>query len=210
MRLGLVAAAVAAVFCCNTADAALLLQFGQGGNVGITEFVVNPGDSIDIEIYLTESGETTLTDNGLGFMDALFTLSGPAGAAHEQSGGEPTFQISPQFPDSPNVEFWNSDTNIVRFNGSNLSSAGAVVDTNGDSILLGTATLLTSSAGSWDLSVDPRTSFSFAKGANFYNVTGGIATLTAVPEPGSFAVLGLIAGTGAAVRFRRRRKAAKA
>jgi hypothetical protein len=218
MKLRLIGAmALAVMLLPSTARADLILEFGQGGTVGITEFLVRPGDTLDIEVYLTDTpGGDGLEGRGIKTMGSIFRidpLGGPVGGATHQTDaqGDSTFAFSDQFPDQRSLELREGNQEL-EFDAVREDETGAQPDV-GDSILLGTATLEANSRGTYGLELEAINEFSFilgGSGIDFFEPTPGAATLTAVPEPGTFAALGLVAGTGAVVRFRRRRKAAVA
>src|SRR5690606_7878790 len=64
----------------SAANAAYVLEFGQGGTAGITSFNAAPGDMITIELYLTQTGaDALLTNKGIATMALDFTIDGAGG-----------------------------------------------------------------------------------------------------------------------------------
>ncbi len=194
------------------ANAAYVLQFGQGGVAGITDFQASVGSTIDIELYLTQTeGDTDLTDDGIWTMAFDFRIDGAGGLTHESIADESTYVFPAGFPDNRVTTLSNNFQDLqVDANGD--FSNPVFPEAGSNSIFLGTASLLVNGQGVYNLEIEQLSDLSFTLGdsINGLGTDPGAATLTAVPEPGSFAVLGLCAGSGAFVRWRRRRQAASA
>jgi hypothetical protein len=221
MHLRLFTIALAAtLLLAGAARADFQYEFAQGGTVG-TSFSVAQGSTIDIQVYLLQTNgpttnSTNLTAKGLSF----------GGVALQYSASAP-FSIASTSAITPNSAFSTSSPALSTSSGTTTASLQLQNDspvfapttgTNAGAILLGTFTFTGSSVGtSTTVSALPN-----ANGAN--NVDGAgtnldslIAnssasiTVTAVPEPGSVVLTGLLAlGIAGAARRRLRRAPATA
>lgn len=240
MRIKLLGMVVAAVFLLSgTARADLVLNFGQGGVSGLTNFTATAGSTVAIQVYLTQSGlydpfgtgdpVDFVTDNRLTGAGTTRGLGGwliDVGVAGDGAVGHAdpaTFVFGPNFDNLPGASVNGSVLNAGAFATVDPVDPNKVIPVKAPVILLGELTLDVSAlaTGSYNLSVDFTNGIALSLGTNPLNtvdptdpinhVFGGLGTLdiTAVPEPSSMAVLGLMGVAGVARSVRNRRKAAK-
>ncbi len=241
MRIKLLGMVIAAVFLLSgSARADLVLQFGQSGVSGLTNFTATAGSSVAIEVYLTQSGlydpfgtgdpADFVTDNrltgagnsrGLGGWLIDVGIAGDGAVSHADAA---TFVFGANFDNLPGASVNGSVLNAGAFATADPVDPNRVLPVKAPVILLGTMTLDVSSlaTGSYSLTTDFTNGISLSLGTNPLNtvdptepanfVFGGSGTLdiiSAVPEPSSMAVLGLMGAAGFARSVRNRRKAAK-
>ncbi len=209
-------------------NAALVLQFGQGASVGLNSFSVSPGDTISVDVYLTQTdSETRLNDENTSVSGYEFNLS--------------LFDVMTLSP-STDVSFLNSvvygpsfiTSNISTFNGSiatiagesskapNPEVPGVIASDDGvadNSVLLATIEiqLTNASSGTFRLTAtpasDPFGSKIFSPDTVLFgglSVGSGTAdfSVTAVPEPSSLIGVGFACFVGFGGRRWRRRRLA--
>lgn len=192
------------------ANAAYTLEFGQNGVAGITDFSAAVGSTIEIELYITQSdGDTLLTDKGIATLAMTFDIDGAGGAIHDNNEGVSTYVFPAGFPDGQVADLSNGFQTLTL--DANTGGTGVQPEAGSNSVLLGTAQIQVNSAGVYNLAMARDGGLAFVTpDLDIISPGNGVGTITAVPEPGSFAVLGLCAGSGALVRWRRRRQAAAA
>lgn len=218
----------ALVFMQSSADAALVLRFGQNGVAGLTNFTAQVGSTLNLEIYLVQtSGSTELNDFGLSLMgiDLRVDTGGGSTTGEVSHVTPPSFVFNPGMSDERFTEVLNQDRRLIARAAAPLADAlnyaPVMLPAGQNQLLLGTAQLrigLNSVVGdnTYNLSVRRQDSLSFAYGNNplgdgsegeFFNpgIANSTLTLTAVPEPSSVAVLGMMGVAGVARAVRRRR-----
>lgn len=189
----------------------VILEFGQNGVRGVHDFSVIVGQTIDIDLFITQiDGETVLSDEGIIQFGTKFTIdprtSDPTGAIHQNTEGESTYAFPDAFPNSRDTDL-SSNFLVLDSNAGSASEDG--VQATGDSIYLGTATIDASSIGNYGISLVREHPLSFATPGleEFLNPIPASATLTvtAVPEPTACSLVCLIAvGTSLLRRHRLR------
>jgi hypothetical protein len=216
----------ALVFMQSSADAALLLRFGQGGVSGLTTFTGQAGRSIEIELYVVETGGNDEL-SGFGLSQSAFNFQIQTGAGdvgNEVFHADPsTYVFNPGLVEAREVLVSDAGRllGVTAGAGFNGFVADPVLPIPGErQILLGTATLNLGvlALGDYSLRISNQGFGSFGWGPDPFelddNLEGGffspsagtaILTVTAVPEPSSVAVLGMMGVAGVARAVRRRR-----
>jgi hypothetical protein len=196
----------------GVARAGYVFQFTDSSGTAQSAFTVNQGSTIDIRVYLMQTGpDTGLSASGLSQGGVQLNYNGSiAGVA---SGSAVT--ANPAFTDTPTVTVTSNSAslNVATLNGSGVMAPTTGADAN--RVLLGTFTFTGVSAGTTTaLTADPHPNPAIADNvlANSTVLDSLIAnssvaiTVNAVPEPGTLVLTGLLAAGiagGAARRFRR-------
>jgi hypothetical protein len=211
-RSVIVLAAVAVLFGGGAARADYSFVFADGSGNAQSNFTVAQGSTVDVRVYLVQSGTSTgLSSSGL--------ASGGVGLTFNQS----VVNLADASKITPNSAFDANSKNLgagsASLNVSQVLNAPITAPTTGtdaNRILLGTFTFSGVSAGtSLTVTADPH------PGAVNDNVLGdgtaldalihnssAVITVTAVPEPGTLVLTGLLAtGMAAGVTRRLRRPA---
>lgn len=213
--LGLLLALIAASPCC----AGFILQLGQSGTVGNNVFAGSPGDTVVMQIYLTQTGgETRLSSSSTALVSADFhvTIDGSLVSPVATSFG-------PGFKDdtSGKTGFTLSDARIAEFASEQSGHVGVTTSADGvsdNSVLLGTVSFLIApgASGIYNLSAARDTSSplgSFALAAGYpqtIDVSSGFGTLevSSTPEPSSLVLsaIGIAAVAYRTCKQRRKRR----
>src|SRR6056297_930488 len=211
LAFGALAVALSAAIPARQASAALELAFSDDGSVP-TFFAPEIGQEVIVPLFVRQTG-TTDTLSGPGCALTAFGLQGSFdGQLAETVGFTPGAGFFPGNVDS-------STPGLILFSG----FAFTPVTATNDAVALGNLSLRILGGGEFELGftdrnpgVDDFTTTGPTPGLDaelFIAPDGGAimpsVTITAVPEPGSFALLGVI-GTGVATYRRRLRKVTKA
>jgi hypothetical protein len=229
----------------NSANAELVYNFGQNGVVGGTEFMANAGDSITLEIYLTQTGtfdvfgtavsDFRLSNNpgafGLGADDFNFAVGTGAetdvvprdiGAGFNFGTGLLDDGTSGRSGSSGiRAAFFASQDNNVSITPVFAAAVGTPMGFQSNNLPIGENSILLAEV-TLDIGIGAAGPFNLSTSAGgvgalignsilagpFVVPSNGMATLnvTAVPEPSTWALLGL----GTLVVARRHRKKSKA
>jgi hypothetical protein len=193
----------------SLARADLVLEFGQGGTIGLTSFEAKVGDSINVDLYITQKGnEARLTTRGLATMAMKFTIDGNGGATHGDLLSNIPTHFDNVIQNTLSVDEQVLIVDAVNTTGSGLKAIGS------NSILLGTATIRANQLGLYNFNLglpeDPGVlSFTLAGLPLTFIIPdegNAIFNVTAVPEPGSLATLAMCVALGIGARFRRHKR----
>jgi hypothetical protein len=207
-------ALVGCLLAAGSARADLAFQFADSSGTAATAFTVNAGSTVDVRVYLVQSGSTTNLSNP-GLVDG--------GVALQFSSSAP-FTITSSSAITPSSAFGGpNNTNVSTSSGTTTATlqvhddSGVVAPTSGadaNRILLGTFTFKGLSAGSAvTVSAFPDPNSANNVDANHTNLDSMInqssaaITVVAVPEPSAVILCGLGASAfalGGWRRFRRR------
>lgn len=214
--LGLLLALIVASPCC----AGFILQLGQSGTVGNNTFAGSPGDTVVMQIYLTQTdGETRLSSSSTALVSADFhlTIDGSLVSPVATSFG-------PGLKDdtSGKTGFTLSDARIAEIAKEQTGHVGVTTSADGvsdNSVLLGTVSFLIApgASGIYNLSAARDTSSplgSFALADPDYpqriDVSSGFGTLevSSTPEPSSLVLsaIGIAAVAYRSCKQRRKRR----
>lgn len=206
------------------ANAEFVLEFGHSGAVGVSDFVVTPGSSMDLEVYLSPRpnlvtipgvgtfpvAERGLVDEGLG----AYVLGIDIGGAGVRLGDISSFRFGTGFFDdgtSSRVSDVRMEVAAFGLADGDFAVVPVKAPSETESVLLGTARFLVDAdfVGSATITAgqaNPDLSF-FSLGSNptsgLVNVGSVSASVTAVPEPGGLLALSVL-GLGGVAWYRRR------
>lgn len=203
-------AMLAAMLLVSPAQAALVLQFGQDGTAGVTNFSAQPNDTLQVEVYITQTdGDTRLSDQGLSSFQFDFTIGGDGSVIHGPQG---SFMFQDGLDNFATEARTDQLLDVGAFADNDPSDATGtkVIPVKAPTILLGIATVNVgeTASGDYSFAIAPASdATSFSTGDDPFRgsvtVDPGSATLTvnatAVPEPSYLA----IAVAGLALRLRR-------
>ncbi|MFN7292960.1 MAG: hypothetical protein ACK5YR_25280 [Pirellula sp.] len=194
------------------AKADFVLEFGQGGTIGLTSFEATVGKSVSVDLYITQKlGETRLTTKGIVSMALKFSIDGTGGATH----GDILLDIPTHFNIIEENALSGADRVLIA-NANNTSGKGLRAETS-NSIFLGTATIQANEIGIYGFNLslpNPPGNFSFLLEDPLNPETAipkdgnAIFTVTAVPEPSSVFSIVLCAALSVFARIRGRKQSA--
>ncbi|MGB7326394.1 MAG: hypothetical protein WBD31_16090 [Rubripirellula sp.] len=183
-----------------------LFRFGQGANVGITDFTAVAGESLTLDIYLAASDlETRLQVLGIGSGALSFEITGDTNVTHADASSVVT---STDFPNDPFAGLESPQLLNVQLTRPTTDDGTTVspLITNGALILLATTTVDTSVLASgqygFDVAADPN--FGFVLGPELLSIPNtffptaltGTLTVTSVPEASSLAMVAAVGWFG--------------
>jgi hypothetical protein len=194
----------------GNARAGYTFLFTDSSGVAQSAFSVNQGSTIDIRVYLMQTGsDTGLSASGLSQGGIQLNYNGSiAGVANGSA-----VTANPAFTDTPTVSVTanSASLNVATLNGSGVMAPTSGADAN--RILLGTFTFTGVSAGTTTaLTADPHPNpligdNVLANGTVLDSVIANSSVaISVVPEPGTLVLTGLLATgiVGGAVRRLRR------
>jgi hypothetical protein len=184
-------------------------QFADASGNTSSAFTVNQGSTVDIKVYLVETnGGTTLSTTGLSSGGVKLTGYNTGVATVTNAAGNPGFDFSTTGIPTATVNNYQDTSPTLK-----APTSGA----DANRILLGTFTFTGVSAGSTlAVTADPGALNDNVLGSGFgataidgliQNASASI-TVTAVPEPGTIVLTGLLATGLAGAGFRRVRRSA--
>lgn len=172
-------------------EAELVFSFGRDGEPGVADFVVEPGTELHVGVFVSEVGGQLLNSSGIGTARFRLEVTGE-GVTH---GPLESFEMGPGF----RAVGSNSRSDLVRTVDMSGTAEGLNVvpvqaPSGSRSVFLGTAMLRIDPAfdGSVLLSAAQVNLIDVSLGNsvfNFGSVSPGMATVTAVPEPGGLKAL---------------------
>jgi hypothetical protein len=205
MRLPLLVTLAVALFCRGgTARADYQYVFTDSSGTAASAFTVNQGSTIDIRVYLVETGGTTLHDTGLTSAGVQVNTGSPsiANASAVTKGSA--------WDSSTSTTGANAKLNVFQDVSAPVTAPNSGADAN--RILIGTFTFTALSNGTTSIiTADPSSSNDtiLANGTVIDGlITNSSAAITVTPEPGTVVLTGLLAtGIGGAALRRLRRRA---
>jgi hypothetical protein len=209
-RVGLLGVLLTWLVLAGSSQAALVFEFAVGGTPQTSIDIGGVGQTVDIQVYLSQTGGTTiLTDEGLFTAGIQVSFNNPGGIAAVQVAGD--IQQNPDF-DDPFILSQAVTATTADLNQATDPSSPFVYPVN-DRIWLGTFTftglaLGTTTIGVTDLDSGFEDILTGVGNSLDGLITPGSATLTVTPEPGTVGLSLLVFGAASVVsayRARRRR-----
>jgi hypothetical protein len=207
LRIGLVSAVLTMMLSADVARADYTFLFTDSSGNASTSFSVKVGQTVDIRVYLAQTGSTTgLSSTGLDSGGVQLNTSNSSIA------NVTNVTANPAFDSSSTATGANANVTEHQTISSPVKAPTSGADAN--RILLGTFTFTGVSAGSTlTVTAIPSTGTNvnvLGDGTVLDSMIVGSSaaiTVTAVPEPGSMLLAGLaVAGFGAGVVYRRLRR----